>query len=132
MRKRLESMARRWRIHRRAVLACQRLARLDSAIVETVGADAVVPPRGSRLRLWRARLRPRVRIGAGVRLGHGVTLRAERGARLVVGDGAAIGDGARIKRSLLLPGAEVPPGCYLVEAIAGRSGSLIASSNLDQ
>jgi carbonic anhydrase/acetyltransferase-like protein (isoleucine patch superfamily) len=64
--------------------------------METVGADAVVPPRASRLRLWRARLRPRVRIGAGVRLGRGVVLRAGPGARLAIGDGVAIGDGARL------------------------------------
>ena len=42
----------------------------------------------------------------------------------VIGDRAKIGDGARIKSSVLLPDAEVPAGCYLVGAIAGRSGSL--------
>jgi len=62
--------------------------------METVGADAVVPPRRSwrePLRVWRAGRRPRVWIGAGVRLGRGVALRAGRGARLVIGDGVAIG-----------------------------------------
>jgi carbonic anhydrase/acetyltransferase-like protein (isoleucine patch superfamily) len=67
--------------------------------MEMVGADAVVPPRASRLRLWRARLRPRVRVGAGARIGRGVMLRADRGARLVIGDGAAVGDGARLEAS---------------------------------
>jgi mannose-1-phosphate guanylyltransferase/mannose-1-phosphate guanylyltransferase/phosphomannomutase len=65
----------------------------------------------------------RVLVGAGVIVGEGVRIDGPA----VIGDGAAIGDGARIKRSLLLPGAEVPAGCYLVEAIAGRSGSLIGS-----
>ena len=65
--------------------------------METVGPDAVVPPPGSRLRLVRARLRPRVELGAGVRVGRGVVLRAARGARVVIGDGAAIADGARIE-----------------------------------
>ena len=36
----------------------------------------------------------------------------------------APGAGARVKGSLLLPGAEVPAGCYLVGAIAGRAGAL--------
>jgi UDP-3-O-[3-hydroxymyristoyl] glucosamine N-acyltransferase len=67
--------------------------------METVGADAVVAPRGSPLRVWRARLRPRVRIGAGVRVGRGAVLRAEPGARLVVRDGVAVGEGARLEAS---------------------------------
>jgi carbonic anhydrase/acetyltransferase-like protein (isoleucine patch superfamily) len=65
--------------------------------METVGPDAVVPPPRSRLRLVRARLWPRVELGAGVRVGRGVVLRAARGARVVIGDGAAIADGARIE-----------------------------------
>ncbi len=65
--------------------------------METVGADAVVPPRAPRLRVWAARLRPRVQVGAGVRLGRGVVLRAQPGARLVLADGVAVGDGARLE-----------------------------------
>jgi len=68
--------------------------------METVGADAVVPPRPtwrSALRLWRARRRPRLEVGAGVRIGPDVVLRAEPGARLVVGAGAALGRGARLE-----------------------------------
>jgi mannose-1-phosphate guanylyltransferase len=63
----------------------------------------------------------RVLVGAEVRVGEGVRIDGPA----VVGDGAVIGDGARIKHSLLLPQAEVPARCYLVGAIAGRSGSLI-------
>ena len=64
--------------------------------MDTVGADAVVPPRRvARLRRWRASARPRVELGSGVRIGRDVVLRAEPGARVVVGAGAALGDGAR-------------------------------------
>ena len=75
-------------------------ARSQSLAVDSVGADAVVPPRPSwrgRLRARTAARRPRVELGPGVRLGRGVVLRAEPGARLVVEAGAAIGDGARLE-----------------------------------
>lgn len=63
----------------------------------------------------------RVLVGEGVRIGSDVRFDGP----VVLGDGCVVGDGARIKGSLLLPGAEVPAGCYLVGAIAGRSGSLV-------
>jgi mannose-1-phosphate guanylyltransferase len=63
----------------------------------------------------------RVLVGADVAVGRGVRIDGPA----VIGDGAVLGDGARIKGSLLLPGAEVPAGCYLVGAIAGRAGSLV-------
>ncbi len=64
----------------------------------------------------------RVLVGEGVTVGSGVRIDGPA----VIGPGAVIGDGARIKESLLLPRAEVPGDCYLVGAIAGRSGSLAA------
>ena len=64
----------------------------------------------------------RILVGAGVQVGADVRIDGPA----VIGDGATIGDGARIKSSLLLPRAEVPAACYLVGAIAGRSGSLAA------
>jgi acetyltransferase-like isoleucine patch superfamily enzyme len=70
--------------------------------METVGADAVVPPRPTwrgRLRLWRARRRPGVRLESGVRIGRDVVLRVAPGARLVIRTGAALGDGARLEAS---------------------------------
>ena len=63
----------------------------------------------------------RVLVGSDVRVGGGVRIDGPA----VIGDRAVVGDGARIKGSVLLPGAEVPAGCYLVGAIAGRAGSLI-------
>jgi mannose-1-phosphate guanylyltransferase len=63
----------------------------------------------------------RVLVGAGVNIGSGVRIDGPA----VIGEGAEIGDGARIKGSLLLPGARVPGSCYLVGAIAGRTGSLL-------
>jgi mannose-1-phosphate guanylyltransferase/mannose-1-phosphate guanylyltransferase/phosphomannomutase len=68
-------------------------------------------------------LNGRVLVGAGVDVGEGVRIDGPA----VIGDGARIGNGARIKESLLLPRAEVPANCYLVGAIAGRSGSLAGS-----
>jgi UDP-3-O-[3-hydroxymyristoyl] glucosamine N-acyltransferase len=65
--------------------------------METVGPDAVVPPRASRVAWWRARRRPRVELGAGVRIGRDVVLRADPGARLVIGDGVGLGDSARLE-----------------------------------
>ena len=62
----------------------------------------------------------RVLVGQGVNVGSDVRIDGP----CVIGDGAVIGAGARIKSSVLLPRAEVPAGCYLVGAIAGRSGSL--------
>ena len=62
----------------------------------------------------------RVLVGRDVRVGKDVRIDGP----CVIGDGATIGDGARVKSSVLLPESEVPPGCYLVGAIAGRSGSL--------
>jgi carbonic anhydrase/acetyltransferase-like protein (isoleucine patch superfamily) len=68
--------------------------------METVGADAVVPPRPTwrgTLRRWRAQRRPRVVLESGVRIGRDVVLRAEPGARLVIRSGATLGDGARLE-----------------------------------
>ena len=62
----------------------------------------------------------RVLVGGGITVGKEVRLDGP----CVIGEGVSIGDGARIKGSVLLPGAEVPAGGYLVGAIAGRSGSL--------
>ena len=39
---------------------------------------------------------------------------------LVIGAGCTIGDGARVKESVVLPGAEVPPGALVASAIYGR------------
>ena len=53
-------------------------------------------------------------IGAGARLD----------GPLVIGPGARVGAGAAVRRSVLLPGAEVPADGLLSEAIAGRRGAL--------
>jgi carbonic anhydrase/acetyltransferase-like protein (isoleucine patch superfamily) len=68
--------------------------------MDTVGADAVVPPRPTwrcKLRVLRARRQARVELESGVRIGRDVVLRAAPGARLRVGAGAALGDGARLE-----------------------------------
>jgi mannose-1-phosphate guanylyltransferase/mannose-1-phosphate guanylyltransferase/phosphomannomutase len=61
-------------------------------------------------------------IGAGVELGEGARIEGPA----IVGDGCRIGAGARIHDSILLAGAEVPPGGFLIGAIAG-SGSVTKS-----
>ena len=67
----------------------------------------------------------RVLVGAGAEIGAGVRIDGPA----VIGEGARVGDGVRIKGSVLLPEAEVPADCYLVGAIAGRSGSLAGAES---
>ncbi|MEZ0294034.1 MAG: hypothetical protein ACAH82_15955, partial [Solirubrobacteraceae bacterium] len=67
---------------------------------ETVGADAVVPPRPTWRGSVRARVaarQPRIEVAEGLQMGRKVVLRAARGARLVIEAGVAIGDGARLE-----------------------------------
>ena len=52
-------------------------------------------------------------IGAGVRLD----------GPLVIGAGCTVGAGARVKESVLLPGAEVPPGALVASAIYGAEAA---------
>jgi carbonic anhydrase/acetyltransferase-like protein (isoleucine patch superfamily) len=68
--------------------------------VETIGPDAVAPPRWTwrePLRAWAARRRPRVQLARGVRIGRGAVLRVRRDARLVIGEGVVVGEGARLE-----------------------------------
>ena len=64
-----------------------------------------------------------------VLLGEGATIAA--GARVdgpaVIGPGATVGERAIVKRSVLLPAAEVPADSMLVGSIAGRRGRLVAA-----
>ena len=68
-----------------------------------IGADAVVPPRGtrlaSRLRLARLRLQARGALDAGrnVHVARGARVRAGGGGRVRLGDGCLLGPGARIE-----------------------------------
>ncbi len=61
----------------------------------------------------------RVLAGEGCEIGAGVRLDGP----LVIGDGCTIGAGARVKESVVLPGAEVPPGALVASAIYGREGA---------
>jgi mannose-1-phosphate guanylyltransferase len=56
-------------------------------------------------------------IGAGVELGEGVRIEGPA----ILGDGCRIGDGARIRDSILLEGAELAAGAFLIGGIAGRA-----------
>ena len=69
-----------------------------------------------------ARRSGRQRTGAGRRgceIGAGVRLDGP----LVIGAGCTIGAGARVKESVVLPGAEVPPGALVASAIYGREAA---------
>jgi NDP-sugar pyrophosphorylase family protein len=59
-----------------------------------------------------------VLVGTGAEIGPDVVLEGP----VVVGDGCRIGRGARLKRSVLLPGTEIPADTILVEAIGARRG----------
>jgi mannose-1-phosphate guanylyltransferase len=61
----------------------------------------------------------RVLAGEGCEIGAGVRLDGP----LVIGDGCTIGAGARVKESVVLPGAEVPPGALVASAIYGREAA---------
>ncbi len=64
-----------------------------------------------------AEVEPPALIGDGVELGEGVRIEGPA----IVGDGCRIGDGARIRDSILLEGAELSPGAFLIGGIAGRA-----------
>ena len=86
---------------------------LAGELLEPSGGDEAAGARRS------GRLRP----GAG----RGRAARSAPGARLdgplVIGAGCTIGAGARVKESVLLPGAEVPPGALVASAIYGREAA---------
>jgi len=60
-------------------------------------------------------------IGRDVEIGAQVRLMGP----LVLGEGARIGEGAMVRESILLPGTEIPAGSIVIEAIVGRSASLV-------
>jgi len=57
-----------------------------------------------------------VLVGAGVEIGEGVRIDGPA----VIGDGCKIGDGACVRDSILLEGAELPPGAIQISGIAAR------------
>ena len=57
-----------------------------------------------------------VLLGAGCEIGDDVRIDGPA----VIGDGARIGAGARLREVIALPGAEIPAGSVLIDAIAGR------------
>ena len=92
------------------------------------GADAVVPPRGSRLasRLRLARLRARaggaLEAGRDVQVGRGARVRVD-GGRVRLGDGCLLGPGCRIEA----PGGTVEIGAG---ARIGERGVIVALSRV--
>jgi acetyltransferase-like isoleucine patch superfamily enzyme len=96
--------------------------------LEPIGADAVVPPSGSRLasrlRLWRLRARFRGALEAGrdVHVGRGARVRVD-GGRVRLGDGCLLGPGCRIEA----PGGSVEIGA---EARLGERSVIVALSSV--
>ena len=62
-----------------------------------------------------------VLVGDGCELDPGARLDGP----LVIGAGASVGAGAFVKRSVVLPGAQVPAGAIVAGAIYGRADSLV-------
>jgi mannose-1-phosphate guanylyltransferase len=81
------------------------------------GAPEVADGVRSAVPLGGAEVEPPALIGAGVELGEGVRIEGPA----IVGDGCRIGDGARIRDAILLEGAELSPGAFLIGGIAGRA-----------
>jgi acetyltransferase-like isoleucine patch superfamily enzyme len=93
-----------------------------------IGADAVLPPRGtrlaSRLRLARLRLLTRgaLEVGRDVYVGRGVQVRVDRG-RVRIGDGCLLGPGCKIDA----PGGTVTVGAG---ARLGERSAIVALSDV--
>jgi mannose-1-phosphate guanylyltransferase/mannose-1-phosphate guanylyltransferase/phosphomannomutase len=90
---------------------------LDGAVAVEPGAPEVAEGVRAASPLAGAEVVAPVLIGAGVELGEGVHIDGPA----IVGDGCRIGDGARIRDAILLAGAEVPAGGFLIGAIAGSA-----------
>jgi NDP-sugar pyrophosphorylase family protein len=61
-----------------------------------------------------------VLVGEGAEIGAGAVVTGPA----VIGAGARIGEGSQVKRSVLLPGAQVPAEAFLVGSITGQRGKL--------
>ncbi len=90
---------------------------LRGEVVVEPGAPEVADGVRAASPLGGTEVEPPALIGAGVELGEGVRIEGPA----IVGDGCRIGDGARIRDSILLEGAELPAGAFLIGGIAGRA-----------
>ena len=94
-----------------------------------IGADAVLPPRGtrlaSRLRFAHLRVRARgaLRAGRDVHVARGARVRASGGGRVRLGDGCLLGPGCRIEA----PGGTVEIGAG---ALVGERSVIVALSRV--
>jgi mannose-1-phosphate guanylyltransferase len=91
---------------------------LDGAVVVDRGAPEVADGVRTASALGDTEVVAPALIGADVELGRGVRIEGPA----IVGNGCRLGDGVRIRDSILLAGAEVPPGGFLIGAIAGFHG----------
>jgi mannose-1-phosphate guanylyltransferase len=89
--------------------------------VDVEPAGELVDPEGGEEALERGDpgVDGRVLAAEGCEIGAGVRLDGP----LVLGEGCAIGAGAQVKESVVLPGAEVPPGALVASAVYGRKAA---------
>jgi mannose-1-phosphate guanylyltransferase/mannose-1-phosphate guanylyltransferase/phosphomannomutase len=92
---------------------------LRGAVRVEPGAPEVAEGVRSGSDLGSAEVGPPALVGTGVELGEGARLEGP----VVVGDGCVIGAGARVREAVLLPGAQVADGAFLIGGIAGREGA---------
>jgi mannose-1-phosphate guanylyltransferase/mannose-1-phosphate guanylyltransferase/phosphomannomutase len=83
---------------------------LEGELVDGYRSGAPEPDEGE--------LRGPVLLGPGCEIGDDVRIDGPA----VIGDGASIGAGSRLREVIALPGAEIPAGSVLIDAIVGRRG----------
>jgi mannose-1-phosphate guanylyltransferase/mannose-1-phosphate guanylyltransferase/phosphomannomutase len=91
---------------------------LSGAVAVEPGGELVEGFRSGSADADEGALRGPVLLGSGCEIGDDVRIDGPA----VIGDGVRVGPNSRLREVILLPGAEVPAGSVLIDAIAGRRG----------
>jgi mannose-1-phosphate guanylyltransferase len=89
---------------------------LSGAVAVAPGGELVEGFRSGSAAAGEGPLRGPVLLGDGCEIGDDVRIDGPS----VIGDGVRVGSNGRLREVILLPGAEVPAGSILIDAIAGR------------